>query len=42
MFAIISWVQESGLIDENLGAKKGFLALITGTILYFTIPSKFD
>jgi len=40
MFAIFSWCQESGLLSENIGSGKGFLALITGTILYYFIGKK--
>tara|TARA_B110000263_G_scaffold229536_1_gene223371 strand:- start:358 stop:528 length:171 start_codon:yes stop_codon:yes gene_type:complete len=38
MFAILSWLQESGIIPTDIGALKGLGALITGTILYFTVP----
>jgi len=38
MFAILSWLQESGIIPTDIGALKGLVALITGTILYFTVP----
>lgn len=38
MFAILSWLQESDIIPTDIGALKGLGALITGTILYFTVP----
>ena len=38
MFAVLSWMQESGVISTEIGALKGVAALVTGTILYFTIP----
>jgi hypothetical protein len=36
MFAILSWVQESNIIDPNIliSYKKGVLAIITGLFLY--------
>lgn len=36
MFAVLSWMQESNIIanDIELGSLKGFFALITGFILY--------
>ena len=37
MYAILSWLQESGIIPTDIGALKGLGALITGTILYFTV-----
>jgi hypothetical protein len=40
MFAILSWFQESELLSKNIGSGKGFLALITGTILYYFIGRK--
>ena len=41
MFAIMSWIQDSG-IDRGLldGAYKGFAALITGLILYHFLAKK--
>ena len=35
MFAVLSWLQESGIIPTDIGFLKGFAALVTGTILYF-------
>ena len=40
MFAILSWCQESGLFSKDIGFGKGFLALITGTLLYYFIGRK--
>tara|TARA_Y100001934_G_scaffold210894_1_gene249580 strand:+ start:738 stop:905 length:168 start_codon:yes stop_codon:yes gene_type:complete len=40
MFAILSWLQESGFIAENLGPVKGVLAIIFGVPLYFFLPRK--
>tara|TARA_B100000575_G_scaffold164840_1_gene131707 strand:- start:13944 stop:14129 length:186 start_codon:yes stop_codon:yes gene_type:complete len=36
MFAVLSWMQESNIIDNvvELGSLKGFFALITGFVLY--------
>ena len=42
MFAILSWLQESGIIPTDIGALKGLGALITGTILYFTVPKNLN
>jgi len=37
MFAVLSWLQEAQIIPDvnSLGALKGFIALITGFLLYF-------
>jgi len=40
MFAILSWCQESGLLSKDIGSLKGFLALITGTLLYYFVGRK--
>ena len=42
MFAILSWVQESNIINPNIliSYKKGFLAIITGLILYKYVAKK--
>ena len=41
MFAILSWVQDSGIFTPILeGSRKGFMALITGFILYYLVASK--
>ena len=37
MFAILSWVQESGLLDKNLGFNKGLLAALFGYVLYLSL-----
>ena len=42
MFAILSWFQESGLLDNELGSKKGLLSVLFGILLYIFIPSKMD
>lgn len=36
MFAILSWLQEANIIPDvlTLGALKGFIALLSGLILY--------
>ena len=34
MFAVLSWMQESDLISDEMGPWKGFLALLTGFVLY--------
>ena len=42
MFAILSWVQESNIINPNIliNHKKGVLAIITGLILYKYVAKK--
>ena len=35
MFAVLSWLQESQMLILELGPTKGFLAVITGFLLYF-------
>tara|TARA_B100000676_G_C17366719_1_gene478534 strand:+ start:9 stop:182 length:174 start_codon:yes stop_codon:yes gene_type:complete len=42
MFAILSWVQESGFLDKNLGFTKGLLAAFLGYLLYKFLPSRID
>ena len=42
MFAVLFWLQESGIMLTDIGFLKGFAALVTGTILYFTIPRLLD
>jgi len=42
MFAILSWLQESKILSDDLGFVKGLMALITGNFLYFTIPKSLD
>ena len=34
MFAVLSWLQESQILVLEAGSLKGFLALITGILLY--------
>ncbi|MFL2573448.1 MAG: hypothetical protein ACJ0P8_03290 [Flavobacteriales bacterium] len=34
MFAVLSWIQESQLLLLETGSLKGFIAVITGFILY--------
>ena len=34
MFAVLSWIQESQLLLLKTGSLKGFIAVITGFILY--------
>ena len=34
MFAVLSWIQESQLLLLDTGSLKGFIAVITGFILY--------
>ena len=41
MFAVLSWVQDSGFFTPILeGSRKGFMALITGFILYYLVARK--
>ena len=42
MFAILSWLQESGLIAENLGPVKGVLVIIFGVPLYFFYRENYE
>jgi len=37
MFAILSWLQESEFLSNDLGFYKGLIALILGIILFFLI-----
>lgn len=39
MFAVLSWLQEGGLLPaaSEMGAWKGALALATGLVLYWTV-----
>ncbi len=36
MFAVLSWLQESSLLSNELGWLKGLYALITGILLYLS------
>jgi len=42
MFAILSWLQESNLIANDLGFYKGLFALILGLSLFFAIPNRMN
>ena len=36
MFAVLSWIQDSNIINPNIlhGSNKGWIALVTGSLLY--------
>jgi hypothetical protein len=34
MFAVLSWMQESDVLTNNLGWLKGFFALVSGCFLF--------
>ena len=34
MFAVLSWMQESNILTNNLGWLKGFFALVSGFFLF--------
>ena len=40
MFAILSWIQESNILLNDIGYEKGVLAAIFGFVLYKIIGSK--
>ena len=42
MFAVLSWIQEGGLLPVNMGWGKGFLAVVCGVVLYILLPRKID
>jgi|TARA_B100001250_G_scaffold414175_1_gene451084 hypothetical protein len=42
MFAILSWVQDGGLLPQEMGWGKGFLACIFGAFLYAVVPRKIE
>ena len=42
MFAILSWLQDSGVLFPEPDPKKGIAALITGSILYLVIAKKMN
>jgi len=42
MFAILSWLQDAGVMFPEPSATKGIVALITGPILYLLIAKKMD
>ena len=39
MFAVLSWMQESGVLPpaDEFGAWKGLLAVLTGLLLYWVV-----
>ncbi len=39
MFAVLSWIQESGILPpaSELGAWKGLIAVLTGLVLYWIV-----
>jgi len=40
MFAVLSWLQESLIVSNDLGFYKGLIALILGIILFFVVPNR--
>ena len=42
MFAILSWMQESGILPptDELGTWKGLLAVFTGLVLYWSVARR--
>ena len=40
MFAVLSWLQESQILSNDLGFYKGLFALILGIIPFFLIPNR--
>lgn len=42
MFAILSWLQESGVLSADLGALKGLFAVISGILLYLGVARNMD
>jgi len=42
MFAVLSWIQESNIINPEImnGPNKGLLAVITGLALYYFLAKK--
>jgi len=42
MFAILSWIQESGLLPHQMGWHKGLLACLCGAALYVVLPRTID
>jgi hypothetical protein len=38
VFAILSWIQEGGLLPEQMGWNKGLLAGVCGGVLYTVLP----
>tara|TARA_B100000902_G_scaffold379808_1_gene414512 strand:- start:82 stop:252 length:171 start_codon:yes stop_codon:yes gene_type:complete len=42
MFAILSWMQEGGLLPSDIGWNKGVFACILGAFLYISIPKNMN
>jgi|TARA_B110000881_G_C18164197_1_gene312187 hypothetical protein len=42
MFAILSWLQDSGILFPEPSPTKGIIALIIGSILYLLIAKKME
>jgi len=44
MFAVLSWIQDSQIINPNIldGSYKGFIAVITGLILYKYVAKEME
>ena len=40
MFAVLSWMQESGLLSSDLGFIKGCMAVFFGSFLYNFVARK--
>tara|TARA_B100000902_G_C26870074_1_gene697278 strand:+ start:157 stop:327 length:171 start_codon:yes stop_codon:yes gene_type:complete len=42
MFAVLSWAQESEILDNEMGPFKGLLAVLLGAFLYFGLARYID
>jgi len=42
MFAVLSWIQETGFLPAGPGWMKGVLACFFGGLLYFFLPKHLD
>ena len=42
MFAVLSWAQESEILDNEMGPFKGLLAVGFGVLLYFGLARHLD
>ncbi|MBC8311843.1 MAG: hypothetical protein H8E72_06020 [Candidatus Marinimicrobia bacterium] len=42
MFAILSWLQDSGVLFPEPSPTKGIVAFVTGSILYILVAKKMD
>tara|TARA_B110000438_G_C15546898_1_gene535220 strand:+ start:589 stop:765 length:177 start_codon:yes stop_codon:yes gene_type:complete len=42
MFALLSWIQDSGVLFPEPSSTKGIVALVSGSILYLLIAKKMD